>query len=242
MNIRCVIIDDEQFAIDSLIGYCREIAYIEIVATFIDPYRALNYLEYNTPDLIFLDIQMPEISGIQIAKSIQGKTMLIFTTAHSQYAVNGFNLNAVDYLLKPFGFKRFNDAIEKVKVKSNAKDIDKSLKEESRYLTVKVEYINVNIEISDILYIEAMDNYSRIFTSKKIITTLMNLKHIHCLLSDDEFIRIHKSYVISVSKLSLFTKEYLVIAGKTLPIGRIYAKNLNFQSRTAGLTSLCRRY
>lgn len=228
MNIRCVIIDDEQFAIDSLIGYCREIAYIEIVATFTDPYKALSYLEHNTPDLIFLDIQMPEISGIQIAKSIKGKTMFIFTTAHCQYAINGFNLNAVDYLLKPFGFKRFNEAIEKVKVKSDAKEIDKSLKRESRYLTVKVEYMNVNIEISDILYIEAMDNYSRIFTSKKTITTLINLKKIISLLPDNEFIRTHKSYVISISKLSHYTKEYVVIAGKSLPIGRIYAKNLIF--------------
>jgi DNA-binding LytR/AlgR family response regulator len=228
MNISCVIIDDEQFAIDSLIGYCREIAYIEIVATFIDPYKAISYLEHNTPDLIFLDIQMPEISGLQIAKSIKGKTMFIFTTAHSQYAINGFNLNAVDYLLKPFGFKRFNEAIEKVKEKSNTKDIGRSLKGESLYITVKVEYMNVNIEISDILYIEAMDNYSRVFTSKKIITTLINLKHIHDLLSDNEFVRIHKSYVVSISKLSLFTKEYLVIAGKTLPIGRVYAKNLFF--------------
>jgi DNA-binding LytR/AlgR family response regulator len=231
MNIRCVVIDDEQFAIDSLIGYCREIAYIEIVATFSDPYKALSYLEHNTPDLIFLDIQMPEISGMQIAKSIKGKTMFIFTTAHSQYAINGFNLNAVDYLLKPFGFKRFYEAIEKVKEKYSAKDIGKSLKGGSQYLTVKVEYMNVNIEISDILYIEAMDNYSRIFTSKKIITTLMNLKHIQHLLSDNEFVRIHKSYVISISKLSLFTKEYIVIAGKTLPIGRVYAKNLFFLTK-----------
>ncbi len=226
MNISCVIIDDEQFAIDSLVGYCCEIACIKILATFSDPYKALSYLEHNTPDLIFLDIQMPEISGVQIAKSIKDKTMFIFTTAHSEYAINGFNLNAVDYLLKPFGFKRFNEAIEKVKVKSEAKDIDKSLKGESRHLTVKVEYMNVNIEISDILYIEAMDNYSRIFTSKKTITTLINLKHIHNLLPDNEFVRIHKSYVISISKLSLFTKEYIVIAGKTLPIGRVYAKNL----------------
>jgi len=232
MNVRCVIIDDEQFAIDSLIGYCREIAYIKIVATFIDPYKALSYLEHNTPDLIFLDIQMPEISGMQIAKSIKGKTMIIFTTAHSQYAINGFNLNAVDYLLKPFGFKRFSEAIEKVKVKTDAKDIDNFLKGESRYLTVKVEYMNVNIEISDILYIEAMDNYSRIYTSKKIITTLINLKHIQHLLPDNEFVRIHKSYVISISKLSLFTKEYIVIAGKTLPIGRVYAKNQFFLTKT----------
>ena len=228
MNISCVIIDDEQFAIDSLISYCREISCIEIVATFIDPYKAISYLEHNTPDLIFLDIQMPEISGLQIAKSIKGKTMFIFTTAHSQYAINGFNLNAVDYLLKPFGFNRFNEAIEKVKEKSNAKDIDKSLKGEPRYLSVKVEYMNVNIEISDILYIEAMDNYSRVFTTKKIITTLMNLKHIQHLLPNNEFVRIHKSYVISISKLSQFTKEYIIIAGKTLPIGRVYAKNLFF--------------
>jgi two-component system, LytTR family, response regulator LytT len=228
MKIKCAIIDDEQFAIDSLVRYCREITYIEIVATFIDPYKALSYLEYNTPDLIFLDIHMPEISGIQIAKSIKGKTMFVFTTAYTQYALNGFNLNAVDYLLKPFGFERFRQAIEKVKIRCKTKDTYYSLNVESKYLIVKVEYQNVCIELSEILYIEALDNYSRIFTTKRIVTTLMNLKRIITYLPDNEFIRIHKSFIVSKSKLEEFSKGHIVIEGKTIPIGRHFAGNIKF--------------
>ncbi|MFT3738746.1 MAG: LytTR family DNA-binding domain-containing protein [Breznakibacter sp.] len=226
MKIKCVIIDDEQFAIDSLVGYCRDIVFLQVAATFTDPYKARSYLERNTPDLVFLDIQMPDISGLQIAKEIRDKTMFIFTTAHSQHAVSGFNLNAVDYLLKPFGFGRFHEAIEKVKEKHILKHDHRTKKQETSFLTVKVEYINVHVDVSDILFIEAMDNYSKIHTGKKTIITLMNLKNILNLLPDNQFIRIHKSFIISKSKLTLFTKEYVVIANKTIPVGRVFSKNL----------------
>lgn len=227
VKMKCIIVDDEQFAIDSLLNYCRKVAYIEVVATFNDSYKAYSYLEFNTPDLIFLDIQMPDISGIQIAKFIKNRAMIIFTTAHVQYAINGFNLNAVDYLLKPLGFERFNEAVKKAKDKFNTKNINnRYIKGERLFLTVKVEYMNVYIEVSNILYIEAMDNYSRIFTTKKTITTLMSLKSILALLPGNEFIRVHKSFIISRSKLIYFTKEYVVIADKSIPVGRVYSKNL----------------
>jgi DNA-binding LytR/AlgR family response regulator len=229
MKIKCVIIDDEQFAIDSLIRYCREIIYIEIVATFIDPYKALSYLEYNTPDLIFVDIQMPEISGMQIAKSIKGKTMFIFTTAHSEYAINGFNLNAVDYLLKPFGFERFLEATDKAKAKFDLQNFSNNQLGKKEYIFIKVEYMNVRIDVYDILYVEALDNYSRIFTQKKTYTTLLNLRRIHSLLPENKFIRIHKSFIIAKDKINHFSRDLVVVEGRELPIGRVYAGNFLLQ-------------
>jgi Response regulator of the LytR/AlgR family len=226
MKINCVIIDDEKFAIDSLVNYCNQIELIHVVKTFTDPYKALHYLESNTPDLVFLDIQMPEISGIQIANDLKDRILFVFTTAYTQFAINGFNLNAVDYLLKPISFERFTEAVEKVKAKYSAPSLTTLLNPEYSHITVKVEYTNVVIESAAILYIEAMDNYCRIYTCRKIITTLMSLKRIVELLPVAEFIRIHKSFVISRSKIERFTKEYVVIAGKILPVGRVYSKNL----------------
>lgn len=226
MKINCVIIDDEKFAIDSLVNYCNQSRTINVVETFTDPYNALHYLESNTPDLVFLDIQMPEISGIQIANDLKDRILFIFTSAYSQYAINGFNLNAVDYLLKPISFDRFTEAVEKVKVKYSAQSPTNFPNPQSSHITVKVEYTNMVIENSDILYVEAMDNYCRIYNYRKTITTLMSLKRIVELLPVAEFIRIHKSFVISRSKIERFTKEYVVIAGKILPVGRVYSKNV----------------
>lgn len=226
MKIDCVIIDDEKFAIDSLVDYCYQTASVRVVETFTDPYKALQYLGSNTPDLVLLDIQMPGISGIQIAGAIKDRVHIVFTSAYSQYAINGFNLNAVDYLLKPISFERFTEAVAKVKTKYSAQNPTSLLKPESNYITVKVEYSNVLVEIDDVLYIEAMDNYCRIFTSKKTITTLLSLKKLVTLLRETEFIRIHKSFVVSRSKIARFTKDYVVVACKTLPIGRVYSQNV----------------
>lgn len=226
MKINCVIIDDEKFAIDSLENYCDQTESIQVVESFTDPFEALHYLESNTPDLVFLDVRMPDVSGIQIAGNIKERILFVFTSAYSQYAINGFNLNAVDYLLKPISFKRFTEAVEKVKAKYLAQNPAIFLEPESNYITVKVEYSNVLVEIDDILYIEAMDNYCRIFTSKKTITTLLSLKKLIALLPETEFIRIHKSYVVSRSKITRFTKDHVMVAIKTLPIGRVYSKNV----------------
>lgn len=226
MKINCVIIDDEKFAINSLVNYCNQIELIHVAETFTDPHKALHYLESNTPDLVFLDIQMPEISGIQIANDLKDRILFVFTSAYSQYAINGFNLNAVDYLLKPISFERFTEAVQKVKTKYSAQSPTNLPDPESSHIRVKVEYTNVVIENADILYIEAMDNYCRIFTGKKTITTLMSLKKIIELLPVTEFIRIHKSFVVSRSKIDRFTKEYVVVSGKTLPVGRVYSKTI----------------
>jgi DNA-binding LytR/AlgR family response regulator len=225
MKIKCIAIDDEQFALSLLEKYCLEVSCLDLVAIFSDPYEAINYLKSQTPDLIFLDIQMPGISGVKIAKDVQNKPMVIFTTAHSSYALEGFDLNVIDFLLKPFDFGRFMKAVEKVKEKFNLQNISKSLQTKNEYIIIKVEYKNVKILISDILYIEALDNYSKIFTIQKTHLTLQNLRKITSLLPENEFIRIHKSFIAAKSKISIYTREKVILGEKTLPVGRVYTEN-----------------
>lgn len=225
MKIKCIAIDDEQFALDALKGHCALVPYLDLVAVFSDPYDAFRYLQLNETDLLFLDIQMPDMSGIEILKNIPEKPSVIFTTAHTRYAVDGFNLNALDYLLKPFDFERFQAAVAKAKEKSEMQQLSMLLKKKEDFITVKVEYKNVRIFISDILYIEALDNYSKIFTSCKTILTLQNLRNIQTLLPVEEFLRIHKSFIVSKSKIAGYTREKIVIGSKQLTIGRAYSRN-----------------
>jgi two-component system, LytTR family, response regulator LytT len=224
MTIKCIAIDDEQFALKALKNHCAMVPYLELCAAFSDPYQAIAFLRGNSPDLIFLDIQMPGISGIQIANTVLYKPGIIFTTAHSNYAVEGFSLNAIDYLLKPFDFQRFLKAVEKAKEKFELMKISKSLQKYNDFITVKIEYKNVKIYTSEILYIEALDNYSKIFTAKKSYLTLQGLGNIHSLLPTNEFVRIHKSFIIPLSKVSGYTSKNVVAGSKMLPVGRAYSK------------------
>jgi DNA-binding LytR/AlgR family response regulator len=224
MRIKCIAIDDEQFSLSALEKHCYEVPFLDLVATFSDPYKAINYLKIRTPDLIFLDIQMPDISGIQIAQCFQNRAMVIFTTAYSSYAMDGFNLNALDYLLKPFDFERFLKAVQKAKDKFDLQNLSRSLLEKNEFIIIKVEYKRVKIYISDIIYIEALNNYSKIFTFQKTYLTLQNLKTIYSLLPENEFLRIHKSFIVSTSKISNFTRDLVVVNEKTIPVGRVYAE------------------
>jgi DNA-binding LytR/AlgR family response regulator len=231
MKIKCIAIDDEQFALSILEKFCKETPDLDLAATFSDPYEAKIYLKSHTPDLIFLDIQMPDISGIQIAKEVQNKPIVIFTTAHSRYAVDGFNLNALDYLLKPFDFERFLKAVEKAKEKINFQNLSKSL-EKNEFIFIKIEYKSVKIYISDIIYIEALDNYSKIYTAQKTYLTHQNLRKITSHLPKVEFIRTHKSFIVSKSKISRYTREKVILGEKALPVGRVYAENFLLKMTT----------
>jgi DNA-binding LytR/AlgR family response regulator len=224
MTIKCIAIDDEQFALNAIKKHCALVPYLELDATFCDPYEAIAFLRANSPDLIFLDIQMPGISGIQIAHSVQSRPGIIFTTAHSSYAVEGFSLNAIDYLLKPFDFKRFLKAVERAKEKFDLLNLSKSIQKPNDFITVKIEYKNVKIYIPEILYIEALDNYSKIYTAKKTYLTLQSLGNIHSLLPANEFVRIHKSFIIPLSKVTGYTGKTVVSGSKKLPVGRVYSK------------------
>jgi len=232
MKIRCVAIDDEQFALSAIEKYCAKVPFIDLVAKFFDPFEAINYIKQNKPDLLFLDIQMPGLSGIQIARKINYHPLVIFTTAHSRFAVEGFELNALDYLLKPFDLERFYKAVEKAKERIESQRVYKATPKEDDFIIVKIEYKNVKIYVPDILYIEAMDNYTKIFTYQKMYLTLQKLSNFLLLLPEKEFIRVHKSFIISLSKISYFTREEVVIESKKIPVGRSYAEK--FLTRIRG--------
>ncbi|MBI9033342.1 MAG: response regulator transcription factor [Bacteroidales bacterium] len=225
MKLKCIVIDDEPFAIKMIEDYCSKVPFLDLKASFNNPFEALTYLSYQKPDLIFLDIQMPEISGIQLAKKTENGPLIIFTTAHSKYAVDSYDLNAIDYLLKPFDFNRFFKAVQKAKEQIELREAKKTDDADSESIVIKVEYKNVKIRLDDILYIEALDNYIRVNTTDKKYLCLQNLKSISGILPSNKFLRIHKSYIVSLSKISHFTKDQINIDQISIPVGRTYADN-----------------
>jgi DNA-binding LytR/AlgR family response regulator len=234
MTIKCIAIDDESFALEAIKQHCSAIPYLDFRGMFSESMEAVNYLENNFVDLIFLDVQMPELSGIDLIKSLPSKPHVIFTTAFSKYALDGFDLNVVDFVLKPFDFTRFNAAVEKVKEKMNYLRIAETYTKDHEFITVRVEYKKVKIYLEDIYYIEALDNYSKIYTFSKYILTLQNLRNISTLLPEDEFIRVHKSFIVSRAKIDSYIHNKIKIKGKEIPIGRSFGKNfLHFMEGTS---------
>lgn len=219
-NLRCIAIDDEPMALLIIEQFCKRKGNIELT-TFSEPQKGLEEIRRKRPDLVFLDIQMNSINGLEIADTLPEESCFIFTTAYAQYALDGFNLDAVDFLHKPFSYERFNLAVEKALRRIESK---KHISYE--YLIVKQEYNNVNIPLEDILYIEGMGNYVKIFRkSGKHVLTRTNLKAITDMLPEKMFLRIHRSFVVSISSVSSFSKSKITLSGymEELPIGAQYA-------------------
>lgn len=219
-KLRCIAIDDEPMALLIIEQFCNRKGNMELT-TFSEPKIGLEEIRRTEPDLVFLDIQMNSINGLEIADTLPEKCCFIFTTAYAQYALEGFNLDAVDFLHKPFSYERFNVAVEKAIRRIESK---KALSPEC--LIVKQGYINVNIPLSDIIYIEALGNYVKIFRkSGGHVLTRTNLKAITDILPTRDFLRIHRSYVVSISSVLSFSRSKIEIAGHNgeLPIGAQYA-------------------
>ena len=215
-NLRCIAIDDEPMALLIIEQFCRRKGGIEL-SVFSEPQIGLNEIRRLQPDLVFLDIQMNSINGLEIADSLPEKCCFIFTTAYAQYALEGFNLDAVDFLHKPFSYERFEVAVEKA-----FRRIESKRNVSPECLIVKQEYNNVNIPLSDILYIEALGNYVKIFRkSGRHILTRTNLKNITDMLPERDFLRIHRSYVISLASVVAFSRTRVELKGLEvgLPVG-----------------------
>jgi DNA-binding LytR/AlgR family response regulator len=220
--IRCIAIDDEPLALQLVTQYCEKVPFLELKKVFTNPDEATIFLHQNQIDLIFLDIQMPDISGLQFYKNllINNKPQVIFTTAFKDYAVDGFNVDAVDYLLKPFEFDRFLKAVYKAKEYMeflSSQDLQMSS------IFIKANYEMMKINLKDIDLIEALDDYIKLYIKPTPILTLMTLKSIQEKLPAKEFIRIHRSYIIPIAKVEKFSKSKVFVAGKELPIGTSYA-------------------
>jgi DNA-binding LytR/AlgR family response regulator len=225
--INCIAIDDDPSALKTIREFCLKIQSVNIVGTFTNPYEAIHTLNNNQVDLIFLDIVMPQISGLEFLKTLYNPPMVIFTTAFKEYAVEGFEYDAVDYLVKPFAFDRFlkavNKAFQLLKLK---KPVNSSFEEAPRisngFLMVKVEYTTIRVDLNDILYIEGLKDYVKIHTEGKLILTKTTMKNIIEKLPSDSFIRVHKSYIISLEKIDMIENSRIVIGNQRIPIGESF--------------------
>lgn len=218
--ISCIAIDDEPLALQLINQYCEKIPFLQLKKVFTNPDEAKEYLLNNKTELVFLDIQMPDINGVQFYKNLPNKPAVIFTTAFKDYAVDGFNVDAIDYLLKPFEYDRFLKAAYK------AKEYIEFLSSQDLQLNslyVKVNYEMMKINLKDIDLVEALDDYIKIHIKPTPVLTLMTLKNMQEKLPQKEFVRVHRSYIVPLSKVEKFSKNKLVVAGKEIPIGSSYS-------------------
>lgn len=219
--LTCVIIDDEPLPVGLLTAYAERIPELKVLSTFNDPLQAKEFLKGNQVDLLFLDIEMPHLSGIDLLKSLPEKPMTIFTTAYAEFAVDGFELNAIDFLLKPFDFERFKKSVEKA-LEYKAFSQRPKTKPADSFIFVKSEYKAVKINLSDILYIEGMDSYVKIYAGGKPVLSLMSMKACLDLLPQEEFIRVHRSFIIPISKVQSIRNKQIKIGDKEIPVGGTY--------------------
>ncbi len=228
--ISCILVDDEPIAREILENHLQKIDTIKIVASCKNAVEAFNAINSNTVDLLFLDINMPEISGLSFAKSINKNIKVIFTTAYREYAVDGFNLQAVDYLLKPISFDRLLQSIHKYLDENTIVRQEEKieiLEEKTDYIFVRSDRKMVKINFDEIYYIESIGDYLKIHLSAKIIITRESISSMEAKLPYHDFLRIHRSYIVSISKIESFTNEYIEVNKKALTISRSYKNEVS---------------
>lgn len=224
-KIKCIIIEDEPLATKILSDYVQQTPFLDLRGTFKDAILASDYLRDNTVDLIFLDIHLPRLKGMAFLRTLVQAPAIIITTAYHQYAVEGFNLNVTDYLMKPFEFERFLVAVNKVKATgSNYQGSNEKDKKDFIFLTVQKK--KVKILFSEIIYIESQREYIRIVTSQKQYLSKMSTHEIEGLLPTQLFRRVHRSYIIALNKIDAYTADSVEINGVSIPIGRGYRDSL----------------
>jgi two-component system, LytTR family, response regulator len=226
--IKCLIVDDEPIAREILENYLKKINSFTIIDSCKNALEAFQIINTEEIDLIFLDISMPDISGLSFAKSINKKIKIIFTTAHREYAVEGFNLKAVDYLLKPISFERLLQAINKFideSISMNNSVSEEIINEKNDYFFVRSDRKMVKIDFLDITYVESLSDYLKIHLVDKTIITRETITNIEAKLPQKDFIRTHRSFIVSISKIYSFTNEYIELADNAIPISRTY-KNI----------------
>lgn len=225
--LNCVIVDDEPLAREGLAGYVKEIDFLQLAGVCLNPVELGKLLGSQKTDLIFLDIQMPKINGIDFLRILQNPPMIIITTAFSEYALEGFQLNVLDYLLKPITFDRFFKAVARARdyhqltVKPSSAD-PASLQRGEDFVFIKCSNKFEKIHFADILYIEALQNYVVIYTTKGKYLTLLYLKNIEQNLDNKAFIRVHKSYIVPIAKIDSIDGNEIRIASHRIPVSRNY--------------------
>jgi DNA-binding LytR/AlgR family response regulator len=220
-NIKCIIIEDEPLAVKVLSDYVSQVPFLELQGTFKDAILATDFLRDHPVDLIFLDIQLPKLKGMAFLKTLLAPPAVIVTTAYHQYAVEGFNLNVTDYLLKPFGFERFLVAVTKVKTTHGGTHLPSEGREKN-YLFLSVQKKKVKILFSEIVYIESQREYIKIVTTKKEYLSKLSTHEMEALLPANHFRRVHRSFIVSMSKIESYSAEEVEVNGVSIPIGRGY--------------------
>jgi DNA-binding LytR/AlgR family response regulator len=230
MKINCIAIDDEPLALDIIKDYCSKVAFLNLVKTFDNAIESIEYIRSNKIDLIFLDIQMEELTGIQLLNALKHRPLVIFTTAYEHYAIQGFELDVVDYMLKPIAFERFIKGVNKVcerlqyDVSAIKTEVSKPAAQEAQFFFVKTETRMEKIENQDVLYVEGMGDYWRIVTKNRRIMTLMNAKKLEEVLHEPMFCRVHKSYFVALDKIESIERNRIKIQDKYIPISETYHK------------------
>lgn len=225
----CIIVDDEKMAREVIVSHLSKMDRIEIVASCSNAIEAFNVINSQDIDLIFLDINMPEITGLSFAKSINKDIRVIFTTAYREYAVDGFNLEAVDYLLKPISYERLYKSLNKyfdIYLKDEVPKAAEFNHLENDYMFVKADRKMVKIDFSEIIYIESLGDYLQIYMHNNIITTRETISNIEAKLPASNFIRIHRSFIISLKQIQSYTHEFIEVSNKALPISRSYKQTV----------------
>jgi len=224
MKINCIVIDDELPAIDQMEEYISRIPFLSLLGSFDNAIEPINFLKSNKVDLIFLDIEMEGFTGLQLIKTLQHKPKIILTTAYDQYAIEAFELNVSDYLLKPFSFERFMKSIDKIYdsyIGIKNSDINEPQYKRD-YFFVKTEFRMQRVDFKDILFVEGMSEYLRINTTKEKIMTLQNFKSIEDSLPAENFVRVHKSFLVAIDKIDSVEKNRIKIGEKFIPISNTY--------------------
>jgi len=226
--MKCIAVDDEKLVLDLLVDNIQKVPFLQLAGRCKNALEAMELLHKEQVDLIFLDIQMPGLNGLQFIQTLQNPPMVIFVTAYKEHALDGFNLNAIDYLLKPVSFERFLKACNKAQELFNLRQ--PALKEDHPgYFFVFVEYNQVKITIADILYIEGMKDYVKIFVASaaRPVITKMSLKTLEEKLAGHRFMRIHKSYIVSADKVTAVKRDLICIANTELPLSDTYRSNID---------------
>ncbi len=225
MKLRTIAIDDEPLALRLVSDYISKTPFLEQVGAFDNPLDAIDFLSTESADLIFVDIQMPDLTGIEFARSLENTPKIIFTTAYEKYALEGFKLNAIDYLLKPFSYEEFLKAAQKARKQSELESsVLPSIEANSQFLFLKSEYKIRRINFNDILYIEGLKDYIKVYTTgeDKPVLSLNSIKSLEQKLPEDQFMRVHRSFIVNLNKIDTIERSRIIFGKTYIPVSDQY--------------------
>jgi two-component system, LytTR family, response regulator len=232
MKINCIAIDDEPLALDIIRDYCNRAHFLNLLQTFDNAVDSIEYIRNNKVDLMFLDIQMEELTGIQLLNALKIRPFVIITTAYDNYAIQGFELDVLDYMLKPISFERFLKGVNRAseRILPGYREVEKQeshneANAEESFFFVKTETRIEKVEASEVLFVEGMGDYWRIVTKNKRIMTLMNARRIEDMLHEPQFCRVHKSFFVALDKIDSIERNRIKIADRLIPVSDTYRNN-----------------